>query len=294
MIWQAVAEQLVLGLVQGGIYALCAVGVALVFGVLDIVNMSHGEFVAIGGYMAVLFVGGQMGNPLLGVVAGTGAAFLLGLAIYPLLIAPMKRRLGRRPAGALFLVLTLGLSIFLQNTMLAVAGGNYLQVPDFIPGAIDLGFTYISNQRLLAGGAALLALGALLAFLRLHREGRAMRAVAQNPEAAETVGINLTRVYSLTLAFSVGLAGLAGALMSPLTTVYPSVGFQFTLKAFAIVILGGLGNVAGALLASFILSICESLSVLFLPTEWQSAIAFVVMILVLLVRPQGLGLKAAI
>jgi branched-chain amino acid transport system permease protein len=292
--WEALAEQLTLGLVQGGIYALCAVGVTLVFGVLDIVNMAHGEFVALGGYMAVLLINVLGGGPVAGVAAGAAAAFALGLLIYPLLIAPMQRRLGRRPAGALFLVLTLGLSVFMQNLMLAGAGGNYFQVANFIPGSWDLGFTYLSWQRLLAGGVAVVALAGLLAFLRLHREGRAMRAVAQNPEAAQSVGVNLARTYSLTLAVSVALAGLGGALMSPLTTVYPSVGFQFTIKAFAIVILGGLGDVTGTLIASFILSISESLSVLVLPTEWQSAIAFVVMVAVLLVRPQGLRLRAAV
>jgi branched-chain amino acid transport system permease protein len=292
--WQAVAEQLTLGLVQGGIYALCAVGVTLVFGVLDIVNMAHGEFVALGGYMAVLLINVLGGGAVAGVAAGAVAAFAVGLLIYPLLIAPMQRRLGRRPAGALFLVLTLGLSVFMQNLMLAGAGGNYFQVASFIPGSWDLGFTYLSWQRLLAGAVAVVALAGLFAFLRFHREGRAMRAVAQNPEAAQSVGVNLARTYSLTLAVSVALAGLGGALMSPLTTVYPSVGFQFTIKAFAIVILGGLGDVAGTLIASFILSIGESLSVLVLPTEWQSAIAFVVMVVVLLVRPRGLRLRAAV
>jgi branched-chain amino acid transport system permease protein len=285
----AVLELIILGLIQGGVYALCAVGVTLIFGVLDIVNIAQGEFVALGGYAALVAVTMLGASPLIGVAGAMIGAFAIGLLIFPLLIAPMKRRLGRKPAGALYLVLTLGLSIFLQNAMLAVAGGDYFQVPAFVTGSADLVVTFVSYQRLLAGGVAVLGLAGLLAFLRLHPEGRAMRAVGQNPEAAQSVGINLNRTYTLTIAVSVMFAALAGALMAPMTAVYPSVGFQFTIKAFAIVILGGLGNVVGSLIASFVLSLSESLSILVLPSEWQSGIAFAVMIGVLLIRPQGFG-----
>jgi branched-chain amino acid transport system permease protein len=116
----------------------------------------------------------------------------------------------------------------------------------------------------------------------------AIRAVALNPDAAQAVGINLSMIFTLALALGVGLAGLAGALIAPLFNVYPAVGFSFTVKAFAITILGGLGNLAGALLASFVVAIVETLSVLVIPSQWQNVIAFAIMILVLLVRPQGL------
>jgi branched-chain amino acid transport system permease protein len=153
---------------------------------------------------------------------------------------------------------------------------------------LDLGFTAISYQRLVILAVAVAALAALFLFLRYHRVGMAIRAVAMNPEAAQSVGINLARVFTLTLGVGLGLAGLAGALIAPLFNVYPTVGFPLTIKAFAITILGGLGNVAGALLASVVIAVVEALSVLVMPSEWQSIIAFVVMILVLLVRPQGL------
>jgi branched-chain amino acid transport system permease protein len=116
----------------------------------------------------------------------------------------------------------------------------------------------------------------------------AIRAVAQNAAAAQSVGIPLGRIFTLTMGLGCGLAGLGGALMAPIFTVYPAVGFQLTLKAFAITILGGMGNIPGALLASFILAQIETLSVLVIPSEWTNAIAFSLMIAVLLVRPQGL------
>jgi len=132
------------------------------------------------------------------------------------------------------------------------------------------------------------ALAALFLFLRYHRQGAAIRAVAQNPVSAQAVGIPLTRIFTLTLGLGCGLAGLGGALIAPLFNIYPSVGFSLTLKAFAITILGGMGNVLGALIASFIVSLTEALSVLVIPSEWSNAIAFGLMIAVLLVRPDGI------
>ena len=252
---ESLLEFLIQGVVLGGLYALFAVGLSLIFGVLDVINVAHGEFFAIGGYLAfgavvLLHLPGALG--VLGAAVGT---FLLGLCVYPLLIAPLKRRLGGRPQGPLYLVLTLGLSTFLQSSLLALAGGDYLRVPPQLTGILDLGVTAVSDQRLLVLGVAALLLGGLFAFLRFHPEGLAVRAVSQNPEAAQSMGINLPRIFALTLALGVALAGVGGALMAPLFNVYPAVGFPLTIKAFAITILGGMGNPVGALVASFVISI---------------------------------------
>ena len=285
---ESLLEFLIQGLVLGGLYALFAVGLSLIFGVLDVINVAHGEFFAIGGYLAftavvLLHLPGALG--VLGAAVGT---FLLGLAVYPLLIAPLKRRLGGRPPGPLYLVLTLGLSTFLQSSLLAIAGGDYLRVPPQVSGILDLGVTAVSHQRLLVLGVAAALLTALFAFLRWHPQGLAVRAVSLNPDAAQAMGINLPRIFALTLALGVSLAGVGGALMAPLFNVYPAVGFPLTIKAFAITILGGMGNPAGALVASFLVSVAESLSVMVIPSQWQSLIAFAVMIVMLLIRPRGL------
>jgi branched-chain amino acid transport system permease protein len=285
---ESIAEFLILGIVLGGIYALFSVGLTLIFGVLDIINVAHGEFFATGAYLVFLAIILLNLPPPLGVVAATLGSFLLGLVVYPLLIAPLKRRLGDRSPGPMFLVLTFGLSIFMQNVLLAIAGGDYLRVSPFVAGLLDVGFTAVSFQRLLILAVATVALAALFVFLRYHRQGMAIRAVALNPAAAQSVGINLAGVFTLTLALGAGLSGLGGALMAPLLNVYPAMGFALTLKAFAITILGGLGNLLGALLASFALASVECVSVLVMPVEWQSVISFAVMIVVLLVRPQGI------
>jgi branched-chain amino acid transport system permease protein len=289
---QEILEFVVLGLVLGGIYALFSVGLTLVFGVLDVVNVAHGEFFTLGGYVAFLAIVVLGLPPAVSLPLAAVASFVFGLAVYPWLIRPLQRRLGRRPPGALYLVLTLGLSTLMQNTMLGVAGGDYLRVPPLVGGGIDLTFTYLTNQRALIFVIACAALGLLFAFLRYHRQGIAIRAVAQNPTSAQAVGIPLPFIFTLTMGLGCGLAGLGGALMAPIFTVYPAVGFQLTLKAFAITILGGMGNIPGALVASFIVALTESLSVLVIPSEWTSVIAFGLMIIVLLVRPQGILSRA--
>lgn len=285
---ESLLEFLIQGIVLGGLYALFAVGLTLIFGVLDVINVAHGEFFAVGGYLLVAGVVLLHAPAVLGVVAAGLGAFLLGLAMYPLLLGPLRRRLGRRPQGPLYLVLTLGLSTFMQSSLLAIAGGDYWQVPALVPGILDLSFTAVSHQRLLVVIAAAVLLTGLFAFLRLHRQGLAVRAVAQNPDAAQAMGIDLSWIFSLTLALGVALAGVGGALMAPLFNVYPAVGFPLTIKAFAITILGGMGNLVGALLASLIVAVAEALSVMVIPSQWQNLVAFVVMIAVLLLRPQGL------
>ena len=285
---ESILEFAIQGIVLGGLYALFAVGLSLIFGVLEVINVAHGEFFAVGGYLLFAAVVLLHLPGAAGVIAAGVGAFLLGLAVYPLLIAPLRRRLGRRPAGSLYLVLTLGLSTFMQSSLLAVAGGDYRQVPPLVRGILEIGPTGVSYQRVLVVSVAAALLASLFAFLRWNRLGLAVRAVAQNPEAAQAMGINLDRIFSLALALGVALAGVGGALMAPLFNVYPAVGFPLTIKAFAITILGGMGNLAGALLASLIIGVAEALVVMAIPSQWQNGVAFAVMIAVLLLRPQGL------
>jgi branched-chain amino acid transport system permease protein len=285
-------ELLLLAIVVGGIYALFAVGISLIFGVLNIINVAHGEFFALGGYAAFLTVALLGLPPWAGIFAGALLGALLGATLYPLLLAPLQRRLARRNPAPMFLVLTLGLSILMQNLFLAAAGGDYLRVPPQVRGAVDFGPVFVTNQRLLILAGATLCLLLLFLFLRYHRQGMAIRAVAENPVTAQAVGVPLARVFTLTVALGCGLAGVGGALIAPVINVYPTMGFILTIKAFAITILAGLGNIYGALAASFVVSIIESLSVLVLPSEWKDAITFGAMIVVLLIRPQGLFSRA--
>jgi len=283
-----ILELLVLAVMLGGIYALVAVGITLIFGVLNIINAAHGEFFAIGGYAALIASKLLPSQAPLGIALGAVAGFALGALAYRFLFEPLRNRASAGTAGPLFLVLTLGLSIFMQSSMLAVAGGDYYRVPPQISGGVDLNFIYLTNQRLMIVVVAVVSLVGLFLFLRYARQGAAIRAVAQNPQAAQAVGIPLTRIFTLTVALGCALAALGGALLTPIINVFPTVGFPLTIKAFAITILGGLGNVLGALLASFLIAAIEVFSIFVIPSEWKDAIAFGSMILVLLVKPNGL------
>jgi len=163
---ESLLEFLIQGVVLGGLYALFAVGLTLIFGVLNVINVAHGEFFAVGGYVLFAAVVLLHLPAALGVVASGLGAFLLGLAVYPLLIAPLNRRLGRRPAGSLYLVLTLGLSTFMQSSLLAIGGGDYRQVPPLVRGILEIGPTGVSYQRVLVLVVATILLATLFAFLR--------------------------------------------------------------------------------------------------------------------------------
>src|ERR1035437_4273018 len=163
---QEILEFLVVGLVLGGIYALFATGLTLIFGVLNVINVAHGEFFTLGGYAAFVAVALLKLPPALSLPLAALVAFIAAPAVYPGLIRPLQKRLGRRAPGPLFLVLTLGLSTVMQNSMLAVAGGQYMRVPPLMRGGVDFTFTYVSSQRLIVFVVACAALAALFLFLR--------------------------------------------------------------------------------------------------------------------------------
>lgn len=280
---------LILGILISGIYALFAIGLTLLFGVMDIVNVAHGELFTIGGYLAFLGVALLFLHPVLalgGVIVGSLA---IGLAIYFLAIRPLHNRLGRRPKAAVYLVLTLGLSILLQNIMLAIAGGNYKIVPAFVVGTSNFfDLVFVSRYRVIVFFVAMAAISALFLFLKYTRTGLSIRAVKDNPAAAQAVGIRVDHVYMITFGLVGILSGLSGGLLTPIYRVFPTVGALLTIKAFAIVVLGGMGNLFGALVGSFVIGISESLAVMFISSDWKDLVAFAIMILILIIRPSGI------
>ncbi|HEV8454753.1 MAG TPA: branched-chain amino acid ABC transporter permease [Gemmatimonadales bacterium] len=275
------------GILTGGVYALIGVGLALIFGVLRFINMAHGDLLAVGAYCSVVYAVVTGG----GGAAGTlGAALVivlvLGMLIQRTLIQPITRE-GRTDERR-GLVLSLGLSMFLSNAILAVFGADYLKVPPLISGALQLGEVTVQYQRLLALVASTVLTGALLAFLQWTRLGTAIRATAVNPQAALASGIDIRRVHAIAFGIGSGLAAVAGALLVPIIYAMPSMGLPLTIKGLVIVILGGLGSIPGALIAALMLGIAESLAVLWLPGGFHDLLAPVSMLLVLLLRPSGL------
>jgi len=272
------------GIVIGVIYALVAMGLSLIFGVLEIVNFAHGEFYMLGAMLAYFLsmnVGLGYGPAVLVV---TAVAVALGYVLYEALLGSLRGQSFERS-----ILLTLGLSMVLQNgaVFLFTTTPRMMQTRYSYSNVI-VGDVRVSVMRLFALGLGLLAFAALYLILYRTRVGRAMRGVAQNREAALMVGIDPRAVSRLAVAIGIGLSGLAGAALAPVYAVHPLMGFSFVFKAFAIIIIGGLGNISGAAIAAVALGILESVAGGFLPLVMADALAFIAMIAILLLRPQGL------
>ena len=272
------------GIVIGVIYALVAMGLSLIFGVLEIVNFAHGEFYMLGAMLAYfLTMNAGLGYwPTILVV--TAVAVGLGYVLYEALLGSLQGEGLERS-----ILLTLGLSMVLQNGAVFV----FTTTPKMMQtrysySNVSLGDLRVSVMRLLALGLGLLAFGALYLILYRTRVGKAMRGVAQSRDAALMVGIDPRAVSRLAVAIGIGLSGLAGAALAPVYAVHPLMGFSFVFKAFAIIIIGGLGNIAGAAIAAVGLGILESFVGGFFPLVMVDALAFTSMIAILLLRPQGL------
>ena len=277
-------QLLINGVVIGVIYALIAMGLSLIFGVLEIVNFAHGEFYMLGA-MAAFFATTGLGLGYWATIAlVTIGAVCLGVVLYEALLVSLRGESFERS-----ILLTLGLSMVLQNgaVFLFTTTPKMVQT-SYTYANVMLGDLRVSVLRLFALGLGLAAFLAL--YLTLHRTqvGRAMRGVAQSRQAALMVGIDPRSVSRLAVAIGIGMSGLAGAALAPIYAVHPLMGFSFVFKAFAIIIIGGLGNVSGAAIAAVALGILESLIGGFLPQVLVDGLAFGAMILVLPIRPQGL------
>jgi branched-chain amino acid transport system permease protein len=277
-------QLLINGLVIGVIYALIAMGLSLIFGVLEIVNFAHGEFYMLGAMLAFFLATDAKFGYWSTIVVVTVAALCLGFVLYEALLGTLKGEGFERS-----ILLTLGLSMVLQNGAVFL----FTTTPKMIASSltyknIAIAGLNVSLLRLYALGLGVAAFVALFFVLHRTRIGKAMRGVAQNRDAALMVGIDPRAVSRLAVAIGIGLSGLAGAALAPVYAVEPQMGGAFVFKAFAIIIIGGLGNVSGAALAAVLLGVIESVMSGFLPIVMVDAFAFVSMIAILLFRPQGL------
>jgi len=272
------------GIVIGVIYALIAMGLSLIFGMLEIVNFAHGEFYMLGAMLAYFLTVNWGFGYWATIVIVTVVALMVGYVLYEGLLASLRGESFERS-----ILLTLGLSMILQNgaVFFFTTTPKMMETP-FSYSNVVVGDLRVPLARLFALGLGLAAFGALYFILYRTRVGKAMRGVAQNRDAALMVGIDPRAVSRLAVAIGIGLSGLAGAALAPVYAVHPLMGFSFVFKAFAIIIIGGLGNVSGAAIAAVMLGVLESLAGGFLPLAMVDALAFVSMIAVLLLRPQGL------
>jgi branched-chain amino acid transport system permease protein len=278
-------QHLINGISLGSVYALLAVGLTLIFGVSRIGNFAHGDFFMVGAYALFVFFR-QTALPY-GVASVVAIAAVTALALIAnrLIFQPI---LPRRGPLTLF-VAAMGLSIVLETLVIAIWGATPRDVTTALAYTrVTVGPLTTTAQRLLAIGGAVAAFLFLQALLYRTRTGRAIRAVAQNREAAIVAGIEVDRILAIVFGLSGVLAGLAAILTSPIYTVFPLMGLTLVLKAFAVIIVGGLGSVPGALVAALLLGLVESLAAGYISTSIQDTLAFVAMVATLLVRPQGL------
>lgn len=261
-----------------------AAGLALMFGVVRLINFAHGEFYMLGGY-AFWYAFDVLGWPYpLATLAAVVTMAVFGVAYQRTVIRAILDR-----TWHVQLIATLATSIVLTNLAIIAFGTQPKEVPTRLSAAIlQVGEVRIAWHRLLVLVAALVIFAALQWFVARTKLGKGMRAMSQNRDACAVVGLDVQRVALVTFALSAALAGAAAALVSPLFTIFPDVGALLTLKAFAAVIVGGFGYVMGAILASFLIGLAESLAAGYISYAYKDAIAFVIMVAVLLWRPQGL------
>ena len=281
---ELVVQTLVNGLLLGGIYAVAALGLSLVFGIMDIVNLAHGHMLMVGGYTAIILFAVLGVTPLAGMFVAMGVLFLAGVVLQKVLLSRVVDEGLEQPILVLF-----GVALVLQNLGRVFLGGDAQSTEIGIPGSgFEIGSVFFSFPRTVTFVISVSLVVATWAFLQYTTTGQAIRATSQNRTAARYMGIDTDRIYLVTLGLGTALAGAAGALLSMLFPVDPFVGWSYLLKAFAVVVLGGVGSVIGTLVGGLILGVSENLGALYLGGSYRDIITFAIFLLVLLVRPQGL------
>jgi branched-chain amino acid transport system permease protein len=275
------------GILVGGLYALIGLGMNLIMGVLRIINLAHGEFLMLGMYAAFIGYSTAHLDPYLTILWSAPILFLIGVIIHRYLVAPVQRIDSILPENQVLLTVAIG--IVVANVMLLIFTGEYRSVPtSYANTRWWLGPLPLNAAQTLAFITAIAAIIILHLFLKRTDFGLMVRATSQNPEAARLMGIPTALVSQVTFGVGVVLAGLAGTILAPIYYIYPEVGGIFTLKAFVVTILAGLGNLGGTLLAGVVLGLAESIGVITFGMGYKDVVGFVIFILALLLLPRGL------
>ena len=280
-----VFQQVINGVVLGSLYVLVALGLTLVYGVLVQINFAHADVVTLGAFAAYFFVHGVGG----GYIASIAVALLVGAALGWLMNATIFAPLRERGNELLPLIATIGVSVMLENAMLAVFGPiPYAFDSPLSNDVIRFAGTFITLQNVLIIVVSVATIALLYAFMKFTFMGKALRAVSQDRETAGLMGINPDRIVMLTFVIASALAGMAGAMLGPVLVLTPFAGTSVIVKAFAIVIIGGFGNVEGTILAGLLVGLIESFTTQYLEPGMIDIVVFALLLLTLAVRPTGL------
>ncbi|RYM02694.1 branched-chain amino acid ABC transporter permease [Sporolactobacillus sp. THM7-7] len=277
------SQMVVNGLANGALYALIALGLTLIYGVMNLSNFAQGEFAMVGAFAAYFLKQLHMGY-LLTVILSFAVAGVVGLICYFLAFYPLRRS---NPLN--MMLSSMGVSIFLVNLSQYIFSPTpkVVETP-FSDQSIQILGVYLSEQRLLIVIVSLVLCGLTYWVLERSKFGRSVRAASIDPDTAMLYGIPTNKISMITFVVGVALTGIAGALTAPIYNVFPTMGISLTLKAFVVVVLGGMGNIVGAILGGFIIGLIESFSAGYISTGFQDAIVFTILFLVLIFRPQGI------
>jgi branched-chain amino acid transport system permease protein len=284
-----IIQLVVSGLLIGSIYALMSIGLTLIFGVLRVVNFAHGEFLMIAMYGAWAFSKLLGLNSYVAAIAVVPAMFLFGALVYRLVIGSALEK-----PHLVVVFATMGLSIFLQNAALMAMTADLRDVPPIFGRSISIGHVFIKGELLLGFVVTLCCTVALRWVIKYTFLGKAIRATVQDGEAAKLMGIAVPKMFLITFSAGSALVGLAACVMLPLFSVFPTVGLNFVLIAFVIVVLGGMGSIEGALLGGFCVGVVQSVGSYYVAPAFGQLFFFVLFLLVMIFRPNGLfGQKGA-
>jgi branched-chain amino acid transport system permease protein len=279
-----IGQSLISGILMGGIYALVSIGLTLIFGVMNIINFAHGEFLMISMYLTFWAFHYFNFDPYLSIIVVAPSLFLFGILTQKLLI---QRLVDAEHYTQIFV--TVGLSIVMVNTVLFLWKADYRMIKtSYTMSVLHISGMVISYPRLISFLVAISITFLLFIFLKYTYLGKAIRATAQDNQGARLMGVNIRRVYLFTFGLGSAIVGVAGAVLSPIYYAFPTVGLHFVLISFVVVVLGGLGNVTGAFWGGLMIGVIESFSGFFISPDLKEAIYFLIFILVLILKPSGL------
>jgi branched-chain amino acid transport system permease protein len=277
-------QALILGLLVGGVYALLASGLTLIFGVMNVINIAHGAFLILAAFLTWTLWDAAGVDPLAAIVVTAPAMLLFGWLLYTTTVG----RIRKAPPAATVL-LTFGLALVIEGVMGLVWGNTSHSVrPPYFNQSFHIGELFLPKAEVYGGLVGLLVLGGLYAVLTWSWLGRAIRASSVNPQGAELVGVNVGSVAAMTFAIGVASAGAGGAIASVLYPFLPGSHYQWIARLLGIIVLGGLGSLPGAVVGALALGVAETMTVTYIGPEWATAVPYLVVFVVLLLRPQGL------
>ncbi len=285
-----IGQVLVNGILLGGIYALVSLGLTLIFGVMRIINFAHGQFLMLAMYATYWLFQLYGVDPYVSILIVVPLMLAIGMGAYRMIIQPIIDASEMTHVFA-----TLGLNLSLQGIALFLWQGDFRGIrTSYYSMVIHLGPLYINLPRLIIFLCAIAAILALFLFLKKTYTGKAIRASAQKRVAAQLMGVNLSKIYMIAFGIGIAIVGLTGAVLMPIYEVFPSVGSLFALVAFVVVVLGGLGNLGGALVGGIVIGVVESVSGVFIAPALKEGVYFIIFVVILLLRPTGIFGKAAI